>query len=266
MQIYTAAVVTCFAVVGLFACREWGTLRGKMGSFAAGSVSYVMTLVWTAVAYPLCLQSEIMPAVEDETPPVALNYIPEVVLKKRKANDSWAIERKLQLQERLKRRKPNSSFIKKPEQFIREYRDKMDEDGADADYKILGSVHEDLSSQLNRSSSTPSKNILPPQELLDDLCRYFRSCLLVKGWKGTSWSFPRGKKSKDEEDHKCAIREKLDTKYLLPEWQDLLRRLRNFKDLVYHDRWLQVTLSCSSSLVRLPCVFRPSRNPSSFFF
>lgn len=32
-------------------------------------------------------------------------------------------------------------------------------------------------------------------------------CLLVKGWKGTSWSFPRGKKNKDEEDHTCAVRE-----------------------------------------------------------
>uniref|UniRef100_A0A1D1YJK7 mRNA decapping complex subunit 2 n=1 Tax=Anthurium amnicola TaxID=1678845 RepID=A0A1D1YJK7_9ARAE len=36
-------------------------------------------------------------------------------------------------------------------------------------------------------------------------------CLLVKGWKpGSSWSFPRGKKSKDEEDHTCAIREVLE--------------------------------------------------------
>lgn len=35
----------------------------------------------------------------------------------------------------------------------------------------------------------------------------YERCLLVKGWKGTSWSFPRGKKNKDEEDHKCAIRE-----------------------------------------------------------
>lgn len=34
-----------------------------------------------------------------------------------------------------------------------------------------------------------------------------KQCLLVKGWKGSSWSFPRGKKSKDEEDHACAIRE-----------------------------------------------------------
>lgn len=36
----------------------------------------------------------------------------------------------------------------------------------------------------------------------------YEKCLLVKGWKaGASWSFPRGKKQKDEEDHKCAIRE-----------------------------------------------------------
>eukprot|EP00249_Psilotum_nudum_P011846 c23419_g1_i1 orf=229-1251(-) len=36
----------------------------------------------------------------------------------------------------------------------------------------------------------------------------YERCLLVKGWKvGASWSFPRGKKNKDEEDHKCAIRE-----------------------------------------------------------
>lgn len=36
----------------------------------------------------------------------------------------------------------------------------------------------------------------------------YERCLLVKGWKaGASWSFPRGKKAKDEEDHKCAIRE-----------------------------------------------------------
>lgn len=33
-------------------------------------------------------------------------------------------------------------------------------------------------------------------------------CLLVKGWKkGASWSFPRGKINKDEDDLVCAIRE-----------------------------------------------------------
>ncbi|XP_039129672.1 mRNA-decapping enzyme subunit 2 [Dioscorea cayenensis subsp. rotundata] len=39
----------------------------------------------------------------------------------------------------------------------------------------------------------------------------YERCLLVKGWKaGSSWSFPRGKKSKDEEDHTCAVREVLE--------------------------------------------------------
>ncbi|XP_020579312.1 mRNA-decapping enzyme subunit 2 [Phalaenopsis equestris] len=39
----------------------------------------------------------------------------------------------------------------------------------------------------------------------------YERCLLVKGWKiGASWSFPRGKKSKDEEDHTCAYREVLE--------------------------------------------------------
>ncbi|OAY67420.1 mRNA-decapping enzyme subunit 2 [Ananas comosus] len=39
----------------------------------------------------------------------------------------------------------------------------------------------------------------------------YERCLLVKGWKaGASWSFPRGKRSKDEEDHTCAVREVLE--------------------------------------------------------
>ncbi|XP_073130691.1 mRNA-decapping enzyme subunit 2 [Henckelia pumila] len=156
-----------------------------------------------------------------------------------------------------------------------------------------------MSSGLNRSSSAPHKNALPPQELLDDLCSRFvlnvpkedqqsferilflveyahwfyednsvennpslksltlkeftsllfnncevlkpyvvhiddifkdftsykvrvpvtgaiildetyERCILVKGWKGSSWSFPRGKKNKDEEDYNCAIREVLE--------------------------------------------------------
>ncbi|KAH6771892.1 Ribosomal protein L30/L7 family protein [Perilla frutescens var. frutescens] len=62
-------------------------------------------------------------ATEEAAPP-ALNYIPEVVLKKRKNNEQWAIRRKLQQQERAKRLKSGNFIIKKPEQFIREYRDK----------------------------------------------------------------------------------------------------------------------------------------------
>ncbi|XP_057521496.1 mRNA-decapping enzyme subunit 2-like [Amaranthus tricolor] len=38
----------------------------------------------------------------------------------------------------------------------------------------------------------------------------YERCILVKGWKGSSWSFPRGKKNKDEDDHTCAIREVLE--------------------------------------------------------
>ncbi|CAH2080037.1 unnamed protein product [Thlaspi arvense] len=39
----------------------------------------------------------------------------------------------------------------------------------------------------------------------------YERCLLVKGWKkSSSWSFPRGKKNINEEDHACAIREVLE--------------------------------------------------------
>ncbi|EYU21709.1 hypothetical protein ABFS82_09G086800 [Erythranthe guttata] len=63
-------------------------------------------------------------AAGENAPPPEMNYISEVVLKKRKNNEDWAIRRKLQLQERAKRSKFGNSFIKKPEQLIREYRDK----------------------------------------------------------------------------------------------------------------------------------------------
>lgn len=61
----------------------------------------------------------------EEAAPQALNYIPEVVLKKRKNNEQWAVRRKLQMQDRAKRLKSGNFVIKKPEQFIREYRDKV---------------------------------------------------------------------------------------------------------------------------------------------
>ncbi|KAL7158340.1 hypothetical protein ABFS83_02G136400 [Erythranthe nasuta] len=54
MQIYTAIVATCVAIVGLFASGEWRSLHGEMGNFTSGKVSYVMTLVWTAVAWQVC--------------------------------------------------------------------------------------------------------------------------------------------------------------------------------------------------------------------
>lgn len=54
MQIYTSFVATCVSTIGLFASGEWKSLHGEMESFGAGRVSYVMTLVWTAVAWQVC--------------------------------------------------------------------------------------------------------------------------------------------------------------------------------------------------------------------
>lgn len=54
MQIYTSIVATCISIAGLFASGEWRTIRGEMNSFTSGQVSYIMTLVWTAVAWQIC--------------------------------------------------------------------------------------------------------------------------------------------------------------------------------------------------------------------
>lgn len=55
-----------------------------------------------------------------------LNYIPETILKKRKSNEEWALKRKAQLELRQKRAKQSKgNDFKLPEQFIKEYRDKV---------------------------------------------------------------------------------------------------------------------------------------------
>ncbi|KAI5660418.1 hypothetical protein M9H77_29211 [Catharanthus roseus] len=59
-----------------------------------------------------------------EEEPKPLNYIPEIILKKRKNNEQWAIRRKQQLEQRVKKLKSDNFSIKKPEQFIREFRDR----------------------------------------------------------------------------------------------------------------------------------------------
>ncbi|RAL52065.1 hypothetical protein DM860_014892 [Cuscuta australis] len=59
--------------------------------------------------------------VEEDQP---LNYIDEVVLKKRRNNEEWAIRRKLQLEQKLRKLKSDSFIIKKPEQFVRDYRNR----------------------------------------------------------------------------------------------------------------------------------------------
>ncbi|XP_071706623.1 large ribosomal subunit protein uL30z [Rutidosis leptorrhynchoides] len=56
--------------------------------------------------------------------PKPLNYEIENVLKKRKNNEDWANRRKEQFEQRVKKSKSDNFVIKKPEHFIREYRDK----------------------------------------------------------------------------------------------------------------------------------------------
>ncbi|XP_061369109.1 large ribosomal subunit protein uL30z [Gastrolobium bilobum] len=53
-----------------------------------------------------------------------LNYIPEVILKKRKSNEAWALRKKEQLQQKNLQSRKNKDFIKKPEDFIFEYRNR----------------------------------------------------------------------------------------------------------------------------------------------
>ncbi|KAJ6872366.1 hypothetical protein NC651_031468 [Populus alba x Populus x berolinensis] len=53
-KIFTSLVATCVSVAGLFASGEWKSLHGEMQSFGKGSVSYVLTLVWTAVTWQVC--------------------------------------------------------------------------------------------------------------------------------------------------------------------------------------------------------------------
>ncbi|XWS35557.1 hypothetical protein CRYUN_Cryun20dG0007300 [Craigia yunnanensis] len=51
IQIYTSVVATCVSAVGLFASGEWKSLHHEMEGFNSGRVSYVLTLVWTAVTW-----------------------------------------------------------------------------------------------------------------------------------------------------------------------------------------------------------------------
>ncbi|XP_031483374.1 probable purine permease 11 [Nymphaea colorata] len=51
MQVYTSALATAACMVGLFASGEWKKLSDEFYSFKTGKISYVMTVVWTAVAW-----------------------------------------------------------------------------------------------------------------------------------------------------------------------------------------------------------------------
>lgn len=51
LQIYPSFVASCACVVGLFASGESRTLHAEYSGYREGKVSYVMTLLWTAVSW-----------------------------------------------------------------------------------------------------------------------------------------------------------------------------------------------------------------------
>ncbi|XP_007209387.2 probable purine permease 11 isoform X2 [Prunus persica] len=53
MQIYPSFFATCGCVVGLFASGEWKGLESEMKEYKQGRVSYIMTLLWTAVTWQI---------------------------------------------------------------------------------------------------------------------------------------------------------------------------------------------------------------------
>ncbi|KAI3731926.1 hypothetical protein L1987_63119 [Smallanthus sonchifolius] len=54
LQIYTSVVASCVSLGGLFASGEWRLLSSEVMTFDEGSLSYAMTLIWTAVAWQIC--------------------------------------------------------------------------------------------------------------------------------------------------------------------------------------------------------------------
>ncbi|GAB4857747.1 hypothetical protein Ancab_015654 [Ancistrocladus abbreviatus] len=53
MIIYPSFVATCTCVVGIFAGGDWKGLNKEMRDYQEGRVSYIMTLVWTALAWQI---------------------------------------------------------------------------------------------------------------------------------------------------------------------------------------------------------------------
>lgn len=53
MQIHPSFVATCGCVLGLFASGEWKSLGKEMKEYKEGEVSYIMTLIWTAITWQI---------------------------------------------------------------------------------------------------------------------------------------------------------------------------------------------------------------------
>ncbi|PHT58367.1 putative purine permease 9 [Capsicum baccatum] len=54
MQVFPSFVATCVCVVGLYASGDVRVLTAEMDGFQKGQVSYLMTLIWTAVLWQIC--------------------------------------------------------------------------------------------------------------------------------------------------------------------------------------------------------------------
>lgn len=54
MQFFPSFIATCACVVGLYASGEIRNLTAEMNGFHKGEISYLMTLVWTAVLWTIC--------------------------------------------------------------------------------------------------------------------------------------------------------------------------------------------------------------------
>ncbi|MGF2531554.1 uL30 family ribosomal protein, partial [Ralstonia pseudosolanacearum] len=80
-----------------------------------------------------------------------LAYIPEIVLKKRKSNEEWAIKRRERFEQRKLKSKQDKKYVfKRPEQFIKDYRTKE-----------LDLIHMKQRRKLRKSSKdTPKSQLL----------------------------------------------------------------------------------------------------------
>ncbi|XP_022777285.1 probable purine permease 10 [Durio zibethinus] len=53
--IYQSLIASIATSIGFFASGDWKLLKGEMDGFAPGKVSYVMTLLWTAIAWEVSI-------------------------------------------------------------------------------------------------------------------------------------------------------------------------------------------------------------------
>ncbi|KAI0500948.1 hypothetical protein KFK09_019166 [Dendrobium nobile] len=104
-----------------------------------------------------------MVMVDEDAKP--LNYVHETVLRKRKVNEEWAIKKRERVDAKKRRYAENKKFaIKRPEQFVKEYRDKeLDRVRAKRRLKLRKLPAMGLKSNLLFVIRTRGKNDMCPQ-------------------------------------------------------------------------------------------------------